>query len=96
MLSGIRVSGNRRRFAAAARLLALAMALDAFASMRARVEAAPADIFDVGAPAIGSEPPKAADIKEGDASVSTQTGQFSYSVPIPAPPGRNGRVWISS
>ena len=39
---------------------------------------------------IGSEPPKAADIKEGDASVSTQTGALQYSFPLVVPPGRQG------
>ncbi len=50
----------------------------------------PADIFDIGAPAVGSEPPKAADIQVGDTSVATQTGNFQYSYPIDVPPGRNG------
>lgn len=49
----------------------------------------PADIFSVGAPAIGSAPPKASDIRSGDASVSA-TGALQFSYPIVVPPGRNG------
>jgi hypothetical protein len=41
---------------------------------------------------IGSDPPKASDIMDGDASVSTQTGALQYSYPIRVPPGRNGMV----
>ncbi|HEY5949321.1 MAG TPA: SpvB/TcaC N-terminal domain-containing protein, partial [Kofleriaceae bacterium] len=50
----------------------------------------PGDIFSVPAPAIGADPPKATDIKDGDASVATQTGALQYSYPIQVPPGRNG------
>ena len=50
----------------------------------------PADIFSIGAPAIGTPAQKAADISVGDASVSTQTGAYKYSYPIEVPPGRNG------
>jgi RHS repeat-associated protein len=53
-------------------------------------QAAPADVFTIAAPAIGSDPPKAADHSSGDASVSTQTGQATYSYPIRVPPGRHG------
>lgn len=53
---------------------------------------APGDIFSSPAPVIGSDPPKASDISDGDASVSTQTGAFQYSYPIRVPPGRNGMV----
>ena len=49
----------------------------------------PADIFSVRAPAIGSAPPKASDIRSGDASVSA-TGALQFSYPIVVPPGRNG------
>ena len=54
--------------------------------------AAPADVFSSPAPVIGSDPPKAAELKTGDASVSTQTGQLSYAYPIQLPPGRAGMV----
>lgn len=50
----------------------------------------PADIFDIGAPAVGTDPPKNADIDVGDTKVATQTGSFDYSYPVDVPPGRNG------
>lgn len=53
---------------------------------------APGDIFSIPAPVVGSDPPKASDIADGDASVSTQTGALQYSYPIRVPPGRNGMV----
>ena len=46
----------------------------------ARSMAAPADIFSSPAPVQGSDPPKAADLRDGEASVSTQTGALTYSV----------------
>ena len=55
-------------------------------------DGAPGDIFSIPAPVIGSDPPKASDIADGDASVSTQTGALQYSYPIRVPPGRNGMV----
>lgn len=51
---------------------------------------APGDIFEIPAPGITADPPKATDIKDGDASVATQTGALQYSYPIQVPPGRNG------
>ncbi|HVG87238.1 MAG TPA: toxin TcdB middle/N-terminal domain-containing protein [Vicinamibacterales bacterium] len=52
---------------------------------------APGDVMTSSpAPTIGADPPKARDIKVGDASVSTQTGALQYSYPITVPPGRNG------
>src|SRR5262245_12468168 len=65
------------------------MALVAAINVRPSV-AAPADVFQISAPVLGPAPPKAADIKVGDASVSTQTGALQFSVPIEVPPGRNG------
>ena len=53
-------------------------------------QGAPGDIFTSAAPVAGSDPPKATDLKDGDASVSTQTGALQYSYPIQVPPGRNG------
>lgn len=50
----------------------------------------PADVFTLGAPVIGSDPPKASALGAGDASVSSQTGAFEYGYPITVPPGRNG------
>lgn len=51
---------------------------------------APADVFSssTAAPAITSGPPKAKELRDGDASVSTQTGNLNYSYPIASPPGR--------
>ena len=54
------------------------------------VKASPGDIFASPAPAIGSAAPNATDIRDGDASVSTQTGAVQYGYPIQVPPGRNG------
>lgn len=52
--------------------------------------AAPGDITQVPAPMLGSDPPEAKDIPDGDASVSTQTGALQYAFPIEVPPGRLG------
>jgi RHS repeat-associated protein len=65
------------------------MALTTVISLRPAV-GSPGDILTTPAPAIGADPPKAADIKHGDASVSTQTGALQYSYPISVPPGRQG------
>lgn len=70
------------------RLVAATLTVVTFWGMTA-THADPADIFTVGAPAIGSAPPKAADIHDGDASVSA-TGALAFSYPIVVPPGRNG------
>ena len=51
---------------------------------------APGDVFSVPAPMLGSDPPAGAAIRDGDASVSTQTGAFQYAYPITVPPGRLG------
>jgi len=53
-----------------------------------RSMAAPADTFSSPAPVLGSDPPKAAELRDGEASVSTQTGAMTYSYPITVPPGR--------
>lgn len=50
------------------------------------------DIFSAPAPVIGADPPKSADVKDGDTSVSSQTGAFTYSYAISVPPGRQGMV----
>lgn len=50
----------------------------------------PADIFDAPAPAIGTPAEKAADIRDGETNVASQTGAFNYSYSIKVPPGRNG------
>lgn len=68
-----------------------AVALLAMVSvLQSTATGAPGDIFSIPAPTLGSDPPKAADIKAGDASVSTQTGALQYSYSIQVPPGRNG------
>lgn len=72
---------------ACARCFALLMSVSVVFESRP-VFGEPADIFALPAPTIGAAPPKAADIKTGDASVSTQTGAAQYSYPIRVPPGR--------
>jgi hypothetical protein len=52
--------------------------------------AAPADIITSPAPTLGADPPKAKELRDGDVSVSTQTGALTYSYPIAVPPGRLG------
>ena len=76
------------RARATTRMLALGMALSAIAGMRPAF-ASPGDIFTIPAPAVGSDPPKATPLQDGDASVS-QTGAMQYGYPIAVPPGRNG------
>lgn len=76
----------RRPFA---RGLALLLAVATLHSAR-HAYSAPADIFSIPAPMIGASPPKSSDLKDGDASVATQTGAFQYGYPIQVPPGRNG------
>ena len=51
---------------------------------------APADTFASPAPALSAEPVKAADIKAGDLTVSSQTGAISWGYPVAVPPGRSG------
>jgi hypothetical protein len=55
-----------------------------------RAKGSPADIFSSPAPVLGSEAPKAADVKDGDTTVATQTGALQYSYPIAVAPGRMG------
>ena len=50
----------------------------------------PGSVLDIDVPMLGDEPPKAKDIKDGDASVSTQTGALEYRYPIEVPEGRLG------
>ncbi len=69
--------------------LTVAMALAIVGHVRF-VTAEPGDIFQSSAPVIGSDPPKAAAVQHGDASVSAQTGALRYSYPIAVPPGRHG------
>src|SRR5262245_35394323 len=82
-------SGRRHRFGAPVRALSFAMALLATISIRP-THSEPGDIFAIGAPTTDTTPAKAADIQDGDASVSTQTGALQYSYPIRVPPGRGG------
>ena len=69
------------------RIVALALASTAFVQ---QAVSAPADIFESAAPVVGSDPPKARDIRDGDASIATKTGALQYSYPISVPPGRGG------
>lgn len=75
-----------RRRTTIARALALLLAV----SMTSPLWAAPGDITQVPAPALGADPPKARDLPDGDMSVSTETGALQYSYPIAVPPGRLG------
>jgi hypothetical protein len=69
------------------RLLATVLASSAFIQ---QAISAPGEIFESVAPVIGAEAPKAKDVQDGDASVSTQTGALQYAYPIRVPAGRNG------
>lgn len=80
--------GRAGRLGLPARTLALGMACVAMCNLRV-AHGDPADIFAIAAPTAASAPPKAADIQDRDASVSTQTGALQYSYPIHVPPGRN-------
>ncbi len=51
---------------------------------------APGDVSQMAAPMLGADPPAATALRDGDASVSTQTGALQYSYPIAVPPGRLG------
>lgn len=50
----------------------------------------PGSVLTSDVPIVGGESPKAREVKDGDATVSTQTGAFQYTYPIPLPPGRLG------
>jgi len=80
---------DRRRRSAFAQGIAALMATIALFQIRTAA-GSPGDIFTVPAPLIGADPPKATDIKDGDASVATQTGALGYTFEIETPPGRNG------
>ena len=68
------------------------MATVAVFSTATTAMSAPADVFSSPAPVAGSDPPKAAELRAGEAAVSTQTGAMQYSYPISLPPGRGGMV----
>jgi RHS repeat-associated protein len=76
------VSNRRapRRTGLLAILLALGFLRPSFGS--------PGDVFQTEMPILGGEPPRTRDLKDGDASVSTQTGALQYSYPLSLPPGR--------
>ena len=65
-------------------------ALLAMMTFLQQATSAPSEIFTSAAPVVGSDAPKARDIKDGDASIATQTGSLNYSYTIHVPPGRNG------
>jgi RHS repeat-associated protein len=50
----------------------------------------PGEIFTTAAPAITDAPSATSGIADGESGVSTNTGAFTYSYPIGAPPGRQG------
>ncbi len=72
-----------------ARAVAAASALCALV-INGPARGAPADIASglTSAPAITAAPAKPKELGAGDASVSTQTGNLTYSYPISAPPAR--------
>lgn len=77
---------SRPARSAAARLLAATLVV----GVVRLGHAAPTDVLNTPAPVLGADPPKAQALKEGDASVATQTGALDYSYPISVPPGRLG------
>src|SRR5262245_6504138 len=79
----------KKRLSPQARAIAFAMALVIVIATRP-ARSAPADVFQIAAPVLGSDAPKASDIHAGDGTVSAQTGAMEYSYPITVPPGRNG------
>jgi len=74
---------------ASTRGIAAFMAIAVVFTMRP-AHGSPGDIFSLPAPVIGADPPKAAELRVGDVSVSTQTGALSFSFAIQVPPGRAG------
>jgi RHS repeat-associated protein len=79
---------SARRYGIGTRLVALSLALTVVRMRPASGE--PGDIFTVAAPVSSSAGPTATPIADGDSSVSTQTGAFTYSYPLALPPGRGG------
>lgn len=77
---------NRKRRPGANRVLAALLV----AGMVHSAFASPGDVTTIPAPMIGTDPPKAETRRDGDSSVSTQTGTLQYSYPITVPPGRLG------
>ena len=82
-------TGTRSLRVALTRGMAALMATVVVLTMRP-AHGSPGDIFTISAPVIGADPPKAAELRVGDASVSTQTGAVQFSFPIASPPGRGG------
>ena len=85
--------GTRKSIRPVTRGTAALMAVVAMFQIRTAA-GAPDDIFMIAAPVVGSDPPKATDIRDGDASVSTQTGALQYSYPIQVPPGPDNKRYL--
>src|SRR5690348_9488703 len=87
---GIEVFMNRHR------IVAQGVAMLCILSMVRVGRGAPGDVFNGNAASaltgnmLDASPPKGADLRAGDASVSTQTGALRYSYPIEVPPGEAG------
>ncbi|MFT3697710.1 MAG: RHS repeat-associated core domain-containing protein [Kofleriaceae bacterium] len=79
----------RRNITSTQSALALMLALSIVIQGGQFAYASPGDIFEMAAPVAGAEQPKAAEIHDGDVSVSSQTGALTFSYPITVPPGRN-------
>jgi RHS repeat-associated protein len=76
----------RKQVAVGGLLLVLVLA----ASIVTSGHAEPGDVLKLAVPIISEPPPQVRELRDGDATVATQTGALQYSFPIAVPPGRRG------